>query len=225
MEIGTTTQPAGTQSAASALASDSDKPEISSDFETFLRMLTAQLENQDPLDPVKSEDFAVQLATFSGVEQQVRTNDLLETLGAQMALSGMAQFAGWVGMEARAPVEGYFDGAPISLSPKPQLNADKAELVVTNAFGTEVQRVPIDVSHESVEWSGLLDSGTAPTGLYSFTVDSYTGGVVSDSSPVEVYGKIVEARNDGATTSIVLAGGVEVPATSITSLRDPSTAE
>ena len=44
-------------------------------------------ENQDPLDPVKSEDFAVQLATFSGVEQQVLTNDLLESLLAQNGLT------------------------------------------------------------------------------------------------------------------------------------------
>ena len=44
---------------------------ISSDFETFLRMLTVQLENQDPLDPTDSADYAMQLATFSGVEQQV----------------------------------------------------------------------------------------------------------------------------------------------------------
>ena len=44
---------------------------ISSDFQTFLTMLTTQLQNQDPLNPVESSDFAVQLATFSGVEQQV----------------------------------------------------------------------------------------------------------------------------------------------------------
>ena len=44
---------------------------LSSDFETFLRMLTTQLQNQDPLNPVDSADFAVQLATFSSVEQQV----------------------------------------------------------------------------------------------------------------------------------------------------------
>jgi flagellar basal-body rod modification protein FlgD len=53
---------------------------ISSDFNTFLRMLTVQMQNQDPLDPIDSADFAVQLATFSGVEQQVRTNELLGQL-------------------------------------------------------------------------------------------------------------------------------------------------
>ena len=50
---------------------------ISSDFETFLKMLTVQMENQDPLNPTDSSEYAMQLATFSGVEQQVLTNDLL----------------------------------------------------------------------------------------------------------------------------------------------------
>ena len=64
--------------APAAAPQGAEKPKISSDFETFLRMLTVQMQNQDPLNPIQSSDFAVQLATFSGVEQQVRTNDLLE---------------------------------------------------------------------------------------------------------------------------------------------------
>ena len=84
MEINPATQQAAGNAAATASSASPDSV-ISSDFETFLKMLTTQLQNQDPLDPVKSEDFAVQLATFSGVEQQVLTNDLLESLGAQMS--------------------------------------------------------------------------------------------------------------------------------------------
>ena len=53
---------------------------ISSDFETFLKMLTAQISNQDPLNPIDASDYSTQLATFSGVEQQVLTNDLLRQI-------------------------------------------------------------------------------------------------------------------------------------------------
>jgi len=83
---------------------------LSSDFETFLRMLTTQMRNQDPLNPVESADFAVQLATFSSVEQQVQTNALLSGLGTQMATLGMGQFPGWIGLEAeaRALVYGFW---------------------------------------------------------------------------------------------------------------------
>ena len=49
----------------------SQEASISSDFETFLKILTAQIKNQDPLKPTLSSEFATQLATFSSLEQQV----------------------------------------------------------------------------------------------------------------------------------------------------------
>jgi flagellar basal-body rod modification protein FlgD len=98
MEITSTTT--ATQTAAAPAAATAKTP-ISSDFETFLLMLTTQMQNQDPLNPIESADFAVQLATFSGVEQQVKTNDLLQSLAQQMGIMGMSQLAGWVGMEAQ----------------------------------------------------------------------------------------------------------------------------
>jgi flagellar basal-body rod modification protein FlgD len=92
---------------------------IASDFDTFLRMLTVQMRNQDPLDPIDSADYAVQLATFSGVEQQVRTNELLTALTSQMGLGGLAEMGAWVGREARAAVPARFDGTPVTVQPRP----------------------------------------------------------------------------------------------------------
>lgn len=89
-----------TQSGAagmSAATTTGDTGVINSDFETFLVMLTAQLQNQDPLNPMDSSDYAVQLATFSGVEQQVLTNELLRGLGAEGRIDNLASVAGWVG--------------------------------------------------------------------------------------------------------------------------------
>ena len=95
------------------------------------------MQNQDPLNPVDSSDYAVQLATFSGVEQQVLTNDLLRGLAAQNGTAGLAQMANWVGMEARAVGPAYFDGAPITIAPDPANFATSAQLVVKDANGAE----------------------------------------------------------------------------------------
>lgn len=208
--------------AATSANQASETSKVSSDFETFLKMLTAQLKNQDPLEPLKSEDFAVQLATFSGVEQQVKTNDLLESLGGQMSVMGMSQLASWVGMESRAPVAGYFDGNPVSLSPNPVSYADGAVLVVTNANGTEIERRPIAATDDTIEWTGELGASTAPHGLYNFSLESYSGEELIATSQVEVYARIVEARADGGQTILVTAGGVEIPAGSVSALREPS---
>lgn len=221
MEIGQTNQ-ALTPARQPAQAQAAD-PTISSDFETFLKMLTVQMKNQDPMNPIESSDYAVQLATFSGVEQQVRSNQLLEGLSQQMGLMGMAQLASWVGMEASAAAPAYFDGAPITLSPNPARTADEAFLVVKDAQGAEVERLAIPVSTDPIVWAGVDSGGNPrPAGLYSFEIESHANGTLVSSGMAEVYSLITEARNEGGQTVLILEGGVQVPAISVNALRSPS---
>lgn len=193
---------------------------VSSDFQTFLTMLTTQLQNQDPLNPVDSSDFAVQLATFSGVEQQVRGNQLLESLAAQLGVMGMAQLSGWVGMEARAVAPVAFDGQPVALSPQVAATADRAVLVVRDARGAEVQRQDLTLPAAPLDWAGTgTDGRTLPAGQYTFEVESFSGDSLLAITPVETFSRVIEARVEGGQTLLVLEGGVEVPATGITGLR------
>ena len=193
------------------------------DYQMFLKMLTAQATNQDPLNPIDSSDYATQLATFSGVEQQVKTNDLLTALAAQMGTSGMAQMAAWVGKEARAPVAAHFTGAPITIAPNPASSADKVELIVKNSAGVEVQRLPIAVSANTIEWAGVGADGTPlANGNYTFTVESSVGGQVILTEPADVYSTIQEVRSEGGQTILILAGGVAVSSTQVSALRDPA---
>lgn len=197
---------------------------LSSDFETFLKMLTAQAKYQDPLEPIDSSEYASQLAQFSAVEQQVLSNDLLTAMVGQMGTSNMAQLAGWVGMEARSTAPVSFDGSPVTLQPNPMSIADHAFLVVRNAAGNEVQRSAIPVSSEPVEWAGVRDDGAPfPVGDYSFEVESFAGGELVLSNPVETYARIVEARNDrNGQTELILQGGQSVLPEEITALRAPA---
>jgi len=129
--------PASAPAQAPAAPASSTDRLISSDFNTFLKMLTTQLKNQDPLNPMDNSEYAVQLATFSGVEQQVRTNTLLESLGAQLGVAGLATYAGWVGKDARADMPVWYSGTPVTLAATPDPKADSATLVVTNAAGMD----------------------------------------------------------------------------------------
>ncbi len=204
--------------------SETNASAITSDFETFLKMLTAQIQNQDPLQPTPSDEFAVQLATFSSVEQQVQTNDLLQALSTQFSAMGMAEFATWVGMEGRAAAPAQFNGAPITLSPNPDRIADSAELVVRNADGREVERTSIPVSTDPIQWAGVDANGNPyPDGAYSFELVSFSEGSPIASDDVEVYGRIVEARGEGGRTVLVFDSGAIVPANDVTALRQPQT--
>ncbi len=219
MEVTSATTAATPQTQAASTGNQSGV--LSSDFETFLMMLTTQMQNQDPLDPVKSEDFAVQLATFSSVEQQVLTNDLLESLSGQMSLMGIAQLSGWVGMEVRAAVPAQFDGSPITVAPNPPVVSDLVQLVVKDANGNEVQRTDIPVSSEPIEWDGLDSDGTSFShGEYTFWIESFSNGEPLITDPAEVYVHVVEATSQGGETVLVTEGGNRIPASSVTGLRE-----
>lgn len=210
---------------AAATSFSSGKPLISSDFDTFLKMLTAQMQNQDPLNPIDSTDYATQLATFSGVEQQARTNELLANLGGQMAVLGMSQLAGWVGQEARAEAPVWMDGDPVTMQLSPATGADSAVLVVRDASGDVVSREEVPAEAGLYDWLGGDAAGDPlPDGVYSLTLESYSGETKLGDAPVESYARIIEARNGPAGSMLVLDGGVEVLSSKITALRVPEAA-
>lgn len=196
---------------------------INSDFQTFLLMLTTQMQNQDPLNPIESSDYAVQLATFSGVEQQVRTNALIESMATQMGLSGMAQMASWVGMEARTAAPVTFDGTPLTLYPNPSSGADQAVLVVRNADGQEVTSAQIPVSTDPVTWAGTDANGAPlPSGVYTFRLETYSEGKLVETTAVEAYGRIEEVRNGTGGAVLVMEGGGTVAPSDVKAVRDPA---
>jgi flagellar basal-body rod modification protein FlgD len=207
---------------ASATATGTTTSKITSDFDTFLRMLTVQMQNQDPLNPIDSADYAVQLATFSGVEQQVRTNQLLADMQGRFSQLGMAEMASWIGKEARSPAPVRYDGTPVTLSPNPAVGANRAVLAVMDAQGNLVSREEIPVSAEPYQWLGAgIDGNPLPPGTYSIALESLNGETVIATTPVEHYARVIEARGGTSGTTLMLEGGVEVLATDVTALREP----
>lgn len=195
---------------------------MSSDFQTFLKMLTVQMQNQDPLNPIEASDYAVQLATFSNVEQSVKTNQLLEAMQAQFGVLSMSQLAGWVGQEARSAADVHVSGQNITLTTSPATAADRAVLVVKNAKGDTVAREDISTTAGVFSWSPKSAAGAdLPTGRYSLSLESYNGETLLSTTPVEHYARILEARGGASGTRLVLTGGVEVQATEVTALRVP----
>lgn len=196
---------------------------LSSDFETFINMLTTQAKYQDPLEPLDSSEYAAQLAQFSMVEQQVLSNDLLTALAGQLGTSTMGQMAGWIGMEARTTAPVPFDNTPITILPTPPAGAQSMELVVYDAQGREVDRGALPVSSDPVVWAGVKANGTpVPAGLYRFEVEALgTGGDALQTTQAATYARIVEVQNIGTEARVIFAGGAEAAASEITALREP----
>ena len=209
---------------AAAPKTQTAKQNNDKNYDTFLRMMTTQIKNQDPLNPMSADQLAVQLATFSGVEQQTRTNDLLTQMISQSALGQMGQMVGWVGQEARIAAPAYFDGAtPVTLSPNPASTADRAVLVVKDQRGTEMSRTELPMGGASYQWQGLDSDGNAlPKGIYSLSLESYQGDTLLEEAEVEHYAPISEIRSTLNGLSALLPGGVEVQTSGITAIRAPA---
>lgn len=193
---------------------------ISSDFETFLKMLSAQLENQDPLNPLQSTDFAVQLATFSGVEQQVLTNQHLEELTGQLNASSISSLSNWIGTEVLTELDVPFDGTPVDLLTTPEPGAERAILVVQNASDDVVGRLEVPVAGGIVQWAGETDSGALDQGVYRFSIQSIDAdGLTMSQLVAPAYRTVAEVLPNGEDPVLALEGGGVISTAEVVALR------
>ena len=217
MGLAPTLQPS-VQTSADTTSTAAASPETStgalaSDFETFLRLLTAQLSNQDPLKPMESTEFVSQLASFSAVEQQTRTNKLLEQMVTGLSHDGGAALADWVGREVGITGAHRFDSATglhLRLTPEPR--ADSARLDIYDTFGALVASQPVDPSAGETVWAGLLpDGSTAPVGDYRFEINYSRQGSQVSRQDALVSGLITEVRFGGPQgAELILEDGTRI---------------
>ncbi|AOX16723.1 flagellar hook assembly protein FlgD [Kozakia baliensis] len=168
-------------SSSGALAS------LSNNYNTFLSLLTTQLQHQDPSNPMNTDSFTTELAQFSGVEQQVSTNKnlmtLINTVQEQEMTSGTALIGKTVSAAtSQLPLQG--GKADVSF------NADQAGtvgIVVTDSTGNAVKSSVIDAQKGDNNWSwdGSMDSGgTAQDGLYNIGIVEQDASGNKKLSPV-----------------------------------------
>jgi flagellar basal-body rod modification protein FlgD len=224
MDVTATTTAATTRTTTATTSAETEAKttaeQITGDFDTFLQLLTAQLRNQDPLKPTESTEFVAQLATFSGVEQQVRANDRLDRIVEVLSGGTSAGLAAWIGQEVRGPAQGAYAGVPIEMEVSARDEADRAVLVVKNDFGQEVLRREISTEAVSATWDGRNALGEEQSeGLYSFSVESYDGETLLGTDAAQVYSKVNEIRIEDGEPVLVLEGGGRVALSEVTALR------
>ena len=217
----TTIDPVTNTAVGADATSTTTNTSISSDYDMFLNMLTTQLENQDPTDPMDTDELSVQLATFSLVEQAALTNELLEKLLGEATGSGITKNANLFGKSVLSEAPVMFDGQTIELYPTYSESAETAELVVRDETGTEVDRQSVDWGETTVSWNGVtFDGQRLPDGAYSFEMENFEEDVRVATTPVSAFDTVVELRDSSEGTVIILRSGETVFADQITGVRD-----
>lgn len=208
--------------APAAPSETTSRAALSSDFDMFLKLLTTQMRNQDPLNPADATAFATQLATFSSVEQQILTNDLLRDLLAGVTGGQADNATSWLGAEVLSGEAVAFRGRPVDLVLTPETGAETSVLVVTDPRERVVQRLPIEPGTTALSWTGAGPGGAqVPPGDYRFSVDHFVGQDLQSSAPVRAYATVQEVRFENAVPRLVLDGGASVAPDEIDAVRRP----
>jgi flagellar basal-body rod modification protein FlgD len=217
MLIESTDTPLPGSGPGAALPTTIDKAEISKDYDMFLRLMTAQLKNQDPLQPLDGTEFVAQLAQFSGVEQQIKTNERLDALLGALTRSAAEVSLGFLGrtVETASGKVELEAGASASFAFEVEKPASKAMAVVTDADGVEVRKFDVDaktLGRSEAVWDGLDGVGNpAAPGVYTIRVQLYddAGKKVIGELPALTRAKVVEARVGVDDGTLVLSNGAE----------------
>jgi flagellar basal-body rod modification protein FlgD len=179
---GTTPQPASSSPSASSAAAANAlaNTQIAGNFQSFLQLLTTQLQNQNPLSPLDTNQFTQQLVEFAGVQQQINTNDSLATLVSLQQTAQSTQALGYVGKTA--VVKG--NTATLSNSEATwELNIPSDSTVNISIASSNGQTVysnsfPVSAGNNQVfNWNGLASDGTQlPDGNYTLTATAKDSG-------------------------------------------------
>ena len=170
---GTTPQTSTSGTSSAAAANALANTQIAGNFQSFLQLLTTQLQNQDPLSPLDTNQFTQQLVEFAGVQQQINTNDSLASLVSLQQTAQSSQALQFVGKTA--VVKGN-TATMTSSQATWELNIPTASNVtinITNSSGQTVYSNTTAVSagnNQVFNWNGLGTDGTQnPDGTYTLT--------------------------------------------------------
>lgn len=170
----TTTAATGT-TPAQTTAQTGGMAQLSQDYTMFLKLLSTQMQNQDPLDPMDTSQYTQQLVQYSQVEQSIQQSGLLKDILGRLTSQDLAQASSLIGRQVQ------YDGATAGLtadtparwtwttaSTPASLNA-----TILDAAGHSVATIPLDPGATSLDWNGSKDGGgTATPGSYTLVLSA-----------------------------------------------------
>jgi flagellar basal-body rod modification protein FlgD len=215
----------GVGSSPSSSSSTIDRTTIADNFDTFLQLLTTQLKNQNPLDPLDTNQFTQQLVQFSGVEQQLKTNDFLASLVTANANTTNSNAVSYIGKTVTA------SGVRSELiNNKAQWNFNLKEAAnvtvsIKDANGNTVytEKGSMQAGAGTFTWDGTDSQGnTQPAGTYSISMQAVSGEGKTVNVSTETTGVVTGVDFTG-TEPVLLVGKSRLNLSGVTSVRTTTT--
>ncbi|MEC9369442.1 MAG: flagellar hook assembly protein FlgD [Pseudomonadota bacterium] len=209
-------------SALSAVgAAAKDRASVADNLDTFLSLLTTQLKNQSPLDPLDTNQFTQQLVQFSEVEQTVKINANLERIAQLGAANTITSAVGFIGKNVTTSgTSTTLTGGKASWSYSVAGDSPSATFTVSDSAGRPVytETKPVTSGTGTFAWNGQTSTGsTAPDGRYTLSIraDDGSGGVLEASTSV---GGIVDGVDMSGDEPVLIIDGRRISLTDVASI-------
>lgn len=185
----------------------------------FLQLLVAQMQNQDPINPMDGKEFAAQLAQFNSVEQLIGVNDSLKSLQESQNMMRMSMAnsmaASLTGKEVKALTDQIHlePEGDATINYELENSAEQVEIIVKSAGGSEVRRETLEgvgSGENSWVWDGKNNDGARMgEGEYTIEVKASNG---DDSVKAHTFTKGIADQVRYTANGVLLSvNSVEVP--------------
>jgi flagellar basal-body rod modification protein FlgD len=218
------------QSVTDQALSKASEQDRSLDKTAFLKLLVAQMKNQDPLKPLENSEFVAQLAQFSNLEQVMGINSRLDQLSLQSQGMQNTQIAQMVGSSvtvngSQVTLDGSGSGAAIGF----ELGSPSAQTTVKilDGEGNVIRNMDIGGKGTGLQkhtWDGKGDTGVVmPPGLYKVVVEATAGNGAKVNVTQNVTGTVKSIAFDKGYPELQLDNGLKIPVSDLLRVNAPTT--
>ncbi|KAF0674652.1 flagellar hook assembly protein FlgD [Profundibacterium mesophilum] len=206
-------------------ASQQAMKSLSSDYDNFLQLLTAQIANQDPLEPMDASTFVSQLTELTQVEQTITSNANLEKILDKIGGAGLGEDLALLGR--RVVTKGgdfVLEDGKAELSYRLEDEASQARAIIRSSDGAilrEITDIPRSGgAHHAIEWDGRAADGLPlANGTYSIEIAAQDADEAAVPATTFVEGRVGELAMQGGLPVLRLSNGLEISSLDILSVR------
>lgn len=230
MPVNTLSSAASAQTVADQALAKASEQDRSLDKTAFLKLLVAQMKNQDPLKPLENSEFVAQLAQFSNLEQVMGINSRLDQLSLQSQGMQNTQIAQMVGSSvtvngSQVSLDGSGSGGAIGFSLGSA--SSQTTIKVLDGEGNVIRTMDIGGKGSGLvkhTWDGKSDTGVMmPAGSYKVTVEAAAANGAKINVTQNVTGTVKSIAFDKGYPELQLDNGLSVPVSDLLRVNAPTT--